>query len=62
MKLLRNRPVVTLHLDFYNEDCSRLGYAMNFCRLTNVSEEHDAFHFGTRTEKTVLSAFFNVTY
>lgn len=62
MKLLRNQPVVTLQLDFYNEDCSLLGYAMNFCRLTNVSEEHDAFHFGTRTEKSVLSVFFYFMY
>jgi len=58
MKLLWNQPVVTMQLDLYNEDSILLGYIMHFCRLTDVSEEHDAFQFRTRTEKTVFSVFF----
>jgi hypothetical protein len=56
MKLLWNQPVVTLQLDFYNEDSILVRYIMNFYRLTDVSEKRYAFQFRTRTEKTVFSA------
>jgi hypothetical protein len=64
VKFLWNQPVVTMQLDFFNEDSILLGYIMNFCRLTNISEEHDAFQFRTMTEKTVFSVcfFFNFMY